>query len=194
MRRGGRIATNLSCAPVAPACQYTGAAGEPTLTLEYTVLLGRRVGVGIRRLSLEFSHVEASCHYPPWCSGQHWQFLIDTDLAGRTSSEARRFSGAIGRSGRSLDLARRDGRLIPRRNLVLPVDVIERTGGDRTRTSQEVRRSEGLQVVFVTPEEVSSRETPTCWLYSRLLSVQPDGAQPTPLQGHEHEAAAFLGE
>ena len=71
MRRGGRIATNLSCAPVAPACQYTRAAGEPTLVPEYAVLPERQVGVGIRRLSLEFSHVEVSCHYAPWCSGQH---------------------------------------------------------------------------------------------------------------------------
>ena len=43
---------------------------------------------------------------------------------------------------------------------MVPVDVMKRTEGDRTRSSQEVRRSEVLQVVFVTPEEVFSPETP----------------------------------
>ena len=41
------------------------------------------------------------------------------------------------------------------------------------------RGSKSLQVIFVRPEEVFSRETLICWLYSKLLVVQIDGAKPT---------------
>ena len=74
MGRDGRITIELSCAPVAPACQYTRVAGEPTLIPEYAVLPGRQVGVGFEGCLWNSPMLKPSCHYLPWCSRQHSSF------------------------------------------------------------------------------------------------------------------------
>ena len=52
------------------------------------------------------------------------------------------------------------------------------------------RGSKSLQVIFVRPEEVFSRETLICWLYSKLLVVQIDGAKPTLIRDRYETACA----